>query len=122
MKRALSEGANVEGGYYQSYAPLYGAAMQGQVDAVRLLLDNNANIDRMENFGQTPLKVAVFYNRKEVVKLLIDRGVNVCLSEANDFGENLTALDVAKKNKLSEMQDFLTNAGGSNCESEKEIQ
>ena len=57
-------------------APIHTAAREGDVDKVRELLDQGADINRNSRNG-TPLHVAVLADRQEVVELLIADGADV---------------------------------------------
>lgn len=50
MRAALSEGASPEGSIYNFFPPFNTAAASGQSEAVRLLLDTGAQINRVERF------------------------------------------------------------------------
>jgi ankyrin repeat protein len=56
---------------------LYTAAENGQVDVVRLLLDQGSNVEERNGSRQTALAVASRFGQLEVAKLLIERGANV---------------------------------------------
>ncbi|MEY3459239.1 MAG: Glucans biosynthesis protein [Planctomycetota bacterium] len=53
------------------------AAMHGDVDASRLLLDSGADLDGRNVDGSTALHCAVFTGHPEVVRLLLDRGADI---------------------------------------------
>jgi ankyrin repeat protein len=55
---------------------LYQAAIEGQADAVKVLLDAKADPSLKDTKGRSPLDVALAKNRTEVVKILKDAGVN----------------------------------------------
>ena len=63
--------------------PLISAALYGDIDAVRRLLDQGANIQARDGFGRTPLIAATAtWNGPmecsvEIVLLLLDRGSDV---------------------------------------------
>merc|ERR1712183_1079047 len=63
--------------------PLIIAALKGHEDVIRVLLDNNANIDHQDSRGYTPLIYAGFLSasqgKDEVVRLLLQRGANTKL-------------------------------------------
>jgi uncharacterized protein len=48
-----------------------------EVTIVRLLLDQNVNIETQEEDGETPLILAASYGQIEIVQLLLDRGAQV---------------------------------------------
>ena len=48
-----------------------------QLDLVRFLLENGANLEAKTSKGHTPLHFAVLYKKIEVVKLLIQKGADI---------------------------------------------
>lgn len=72
-----AEGPNAEALDPQSQAPpLTLAALCGEPDVVRLLLDHGADPNARDLGGRTPLHAAAFLGNVEVVELLLDRGAN----------------------------------------------
>jgi len=63
--------------------PLISAALYGDTEAVRRLLDNGANVKARDAFGRTPLIAATATWKGpmdctiEIVRLLLDRGADV---------------------------------------------
>ena len=74
-----------------SEGKLFIACGEGQVDAVRLLLDNGAEVDRANKNGSTPLHSACFKGHVDAAWLLLDKGAEV--DRANENG--LTPLMLA---------------------------
>jgi len=63
---------------------IFGAAAQGNIEAVKEHLADGADLDAQDTDGDTPLHHAAIYGRKEVAKLLIANGANVnAKSEGN---------------------------------------
>lgn len=60
---------------------LHQAAAAGDIEQIKLLISNGADIDTADQRGQTPLHLAVRNGRKDVVVLLLTEGTNV---EATD--------------------------------------
>ena len=75
----LAGGANVN--IYADMAfcptPLLLAVCRGREDIVKLLLENGAERDPMDQSGQTPLSRAAEEGYESIVQLLIDNGANV---------------------------------------------
>ena len=74
-----------------------------QLDLVRFLLENGANLDAKTSKGHTPLHFAVLYKKIEVVKLLIEKGVDI---NATDGFKN-TPLHMAIFSNSIEIGKFL---------------
>jgi len=56
---------------------LHDAAFGGDIDLVRLLISQGADVDAKEERGWTPLHSAAMLGHKEVAELLIDKGADV---------------------------------------------
>jgi ankyrin repeat protein len=69
VKQLLEKVANTE---RDAALPL--AAAKGYTDVVKLLLERGANIEAMDNHGNTALFSAAALGRTEVVKLLLEKG------------------------------------------------
>ncbi len=63
------------------WAPLHGAARDGRVEIVRMLIDAGANVNVQTNYGKTPLHWAAWNGRVEVVRMLIGAGADVNLKD-----------------------------------------
>ncbi len=93
--------------------PLHFAASHSKIEAIKLLLDSNANIDSKDNEGMTPLHWTAYNNQVEALALLLDRGANI--KSTNKDGETLinTALDllnhedIAKKKQGQKIIDLV---------------
>ena len=57
--------------------PLIVAAIFGQTEAAKLLIEKGANINAGSNDGTTPLHAAAFFCHTEIVKLLLGKGAVV---------------------------------------------
>jgi len=89
MDALLKAGANPNATYGSGETPLMIAARTGKLEAVKLLLDNHADINAAEEFrGQTPIMFAASEDHADVVKFLIDHGAQVNgRSTKYSFGE-----------------------------------
>ena len=61
----------------ESEAALKAAAVSGDTDTVKALLDKGTKVDARDENGGTALGHAVWFGRLETVRLLIDRGADV---------------------------------------------
>lgn len=68
------------------------AAITGQLEATKWLLDNGANVNATNGNGGNALGAAAFLGQAEIAKLLIDAGIDTA---ARDFEGN-SAVDVAQ--------------------------
>jgi ankyrin repeat protein len=84
--------------------------MQGHADAVTLLLDNGANINRVVDFQNSALNMAASEGSADVVRVLLDRGVDVCYKSASG-----TAGDIAGLAGHKEIAELLKTAETKNC-------
>ena len=86
---------------------LYNAAREGDLEAVRRLLDRGADVNEADDDGGTPLFIASMYGYKEVCKLLLERGANV--DQAKDTGE--TPLYRASREGYADICKLLLDRG-----------
>nr|WP_315491507.1 ankyrin repeat domain-containing protein [uncultured Rhodoferax sp.] len=75
------------------WTPLHYAATGGHLDTMRLLLDNHAYIDAASPNGSTPLMMAAMYGTLDAVKLLLDAGADPNLKNV----QGLSAIDFARR-------------------------
>jgi len=54
------------------------AASRGDVDCVRVLLNQNADIYAIDEFGKTPIRTAELIGKQTVVKVLKSEGIIGC--------------------------------------------
>ncbi|MEZ0223470.1 MAG: ankyrin repeat domain-containing protein [Alphaproteobacteria bacterium] len=78
----------------RGWTPLLGAAYQGDVEAMKLLLDRGANLQAVENTGKNALMLAVYPKiHMEAAQFLLDRGI---FADVQDH-QRRSALDWAKE-------------------------
>lgn len=85
------------------WTPLHYAATAGNVPIIELLLDNSAYIDAESPNGSTPLMMAAMYGTPESVKVLIQAGADLNLK--NQLG--LTALDFAIRGNRQNAKELI---------------
>jgi hypothetical protein len=88
-------------------SPLLPAAMQGNEDAVRILLDRGADVNSVDGDGYTPLMHAANQGHIDVTRLLIERGAN--LSASLKTGDS--AIVLAARNGHDEIETLLVMMG-----------
>lgn len=72
------------GGKLSAKYLLFEATAEGNLDAVKNLIENGISVDVKNNLGQTPLCVAVNLGSYSVVKYLVDKGVDVNVVDNNN--------------------------------------
>jgi len=94
---------------------LHIAAGSGYAKAVKLLLDNNANIDARDLLGGTPLHRAVQNGHVDVAKILIEYGADIEARYAVRYGVGATPLHfaISAKSNRKEVMSLLLSAGAS---------
>jgi len=75
----LEGGANIESTNVKGHTALHNAAVNGNLDACRLLLDWGAKVDSLDVGNTTPLYFAAKEGHLSVVKLLVERGADVSI-------------------------------------------
>ena len=90
LQRALEAGVDLDVRSPEGTTPLILAAMYGQTDLVRFLIENEATLNIQNNDGSTALHVAPLFGHPEAVTLLLAGGA------ASDIWNNdgLTPLDI----------------------------
>ena len=81
LQALVKAGADVKAGTPNGTMPLMVAAASGDVDAVRTLLDNGAEINGRDGVRwQTPVMYAAANNRAAVIELLASKGADLTLT------------------------------------------
>lgn len=83
--------------------PLHIAAINGDLRAIELLLDEGVELNARGEGGMTPLLYAVAHARFEAVKLLLERGADV--APLDDSGNSLR--DLARWSKDPDILSLL---------------
>ncbi len=78
IEALVKAGADAKAGTSNGTTPLMAAAQAGKVDAVRVLVDNGADVNAKDGVrSQTPLMYAAAANRAAVIALLASRGAEL---------------------------------------------
>jgi len=109
LKELIKCGADVNKTRNDSgkYNALLWASQQGHVDCIKVLIESDANVNYVGEYGCTALRLAVSNGRKECVKALIEAGANV--NQIDNYG--YTVLMSASYNGYTEIMKYLINAG-----------
>ncbi len=75
VRLLLKHGAEVNANS-QNFSPLMAASSRGDVEVVKLLLENGADATKQNSFGFSPLHGASFNGTAETTRLLLAKGVN----------------------------------------------
>lgn len=89
IKQHIADGVDVNALFFEM-PPVTWAAMMGQTEAVRLLLQQGADVNGRNRDGNTALHLAMFLGRAETAELLLKSGADV--NARNDDGA--TPVDV----------------------------
>ncbi|WP_265035252.1 MULTISPECIES: ankyrin repeat domain-containing protein [unclassified Wolbachia] len=102
VRGLVAQGANIDTNDKNGNTLLYSAAEIGDLNLVKLLLDNGANIEAKNGeYQATPLHGAVENYRIDVVKLLLNRGANVNAEDKDNwtplhYAADTNSLDIVK--------------------------
>jgi ankyrin repeat protein len=95
VEALLAAGARVDTADAQGRSSLYRAAAQGKEDAMRLLLDHQANVNLRANDRTTPLFAAVTNDRLGAAQLLLEHNADLKLSNADDINPLMVAAETS---------------------------
>ena len=94
----IQKGADVN---KQGWTPLHYASSKGDIQMIRLLMENDAYLDAESPNGTTPLMMAAHYGTPSAVKLLLEEGADPRIK--NKLGIN--AMDFANHSLHPQAQD-----------------
>ena len=108
IKELLKKGADVNAkSCYWSETALFGAAYKGEIDAVKCLAQNGADLNAKDEDGLTALMMAARWGNLDVVKYLVEHGADV-----NAKGEDgRTALMYVASSGCLEVVEYLVVNG-----------
>lgn len=87
--------------------PLLKAVKKGQVEDVKNLISQGANVNFVNQFKESVLMVAVKKNQADMVKLLIEAGADIHYKDV--FGKSV--LKVAEQKGFADIAELLKSAG-----------
>lgn len=105
----IDHGANVSGrdDGPPGHSPLMYAAEHGHLEVGKLLLEQGADLEQVDDYNDSALNVAAFYGQLAFVEMLVDRGAKL---DVYGFGGR-NALRHAMANRHEEVVAFLQAAG-----------
>jgi ankyrin repeat protein len=98
--RLVERGADVN---QKGWTPLHYAATKGNIDIMRLLIENHAYLDAESPNGTTPLMMAAHYGTPMATKLLLEEGADPRIK--NQLGIN--ALEFSRKANKPESAQYI---------------
>ncbi len=104
LQALVDGGADINGqsGGELSVSPLMAATLGGQPKAVMWLLESGAEVDKMDQSGNTALTGAFFLGRAEIAKSLLDAGADVRIQNyEGSTPESVLQLDWATTDYLA---------------------
>ena len=113
IQELLRQGAEVDtigtGSLVKDYTPLGKASSFDLLNIARILIENHADVNALDNFGETALMHAVKHNNQNIVEYLLSiTGIDVNMIDALT---QETALDMAYEKKNKTIIDMLEAAG-----------
>ena len=93
-------------------AGIHGAAADGDLQAVRTMLDQGMSVEERDGTGRTPLILAAWEGHLEVVRFLLDRGADI----NGQYGPGITALHRAVWLGRTDVVRLLLERGARCCE------
>ncbi len=88
---------------------LHFAAMEGNLEIVKMLVEYGSNKDAQNYYGITPLMKAAEMNRVEIVKYLMHMGADINIK--NNEGENVLLYQAKSSGEKYELVKILLDAG-----------
>lgn len=106
----LKSGVDVDGRTRSGSYALNAAAVENEIDVIRILLDHGANPNVQNSQGDTPLICATKYagGKAGTVELFVNAGADLGIRD----NKGNTALDYAKANRQQEAISLLEKSNG----------
>lgn len=98
----LDSGAQVnsQAGFYNT-TPLHGAAQNGSLELVKLLVSKGAKVNAVDKYFSRPLAKAVQADNLEIAKFLLEHGTDKTINHSDD--EFQTAIFKARSAKMAQL-------------------
>jgi len=108
----FKECINNEDFFSEKYTPLHKAVINEHLDMVKLLLDNNANVNAKTTVDKTPLHFAIENENLEIAQLLINRNADINIQDIVNVRNvrDKTALDCAEEYEHQTVIKLLTDS------------
>lgn len=102
ITKLLNKGANIEAKSYwgDRETALHCAALEGQEEAVRVLVQRGAELDTKAQSRSTALHFAVEFEKETIVKFLIDNGANVNIQKDNETNNSAIHLAIQNEDEM----------------------
>ena len=97
--------------------PLHTAATEGQLGAVQLLLDHQAEFD-VSDPKRDQLFGAIYGGHLDVVKLLVEHGFDTSVKYTRETMHEANALAYAERQGQAEIADYLRSIGNETSKTE----
>lgn len=114
LQKELDAGVSVDiecrGRYTAGQTPLYRAAVHSNTEAMKLLIERKANLNKTDKDGWSPLMIASKYGHEQAVELLLQHNAGTTIRATCDwenFKAGQTALDIAKAGGKNEVVALL---------------
>ena len=110
LKELLSKGTDIETRDYNfnGETALMYASTEGHLDLLKILLDNQADINAEDYSKSTPLHLASFNGHLSIVENLVEEGADI--NSQDKWGN--TPLDLAKQYCELDIANYLQSHGG----------
>lgn len=106
IKSIVDENPSIKDAYLNDgWTALTVAARDGNIQAVNLLIEEGADINRLEGGGNSPLFWAVYYGHEDVVATLLRHGARV----HNKCANCRDPMDVAKEKDYKAISKMLSD-------------
>ncbi len=116
LKLLMQLGSDVNYTDKNGRTPLMVAASMGRKSAVDTLINNYAEIDRLDSYGWSALMLAVYYNHIEVARFMCECGCDVNLTSP----QGMSAMRIAKKHQRKRIMTLLKEFGALEIQSDEE--